>query len=204
MDDLRIRELGLTGRSDLSHLRLYTSEQGHSSIDKAALALGLGLESVRRVEVGDEYRMLPRALADAIAEDRRGGVRPFCVVATVGSTSCTSIDAARIREHLRLAQKFAERIDNHPEFERLAPLPLSTVCFRARPAGVDDEESLDGLNERLLDAINRSGDAFLSHTKLRGRFTIRFVISHLRTNQEQIDRVWNIAEERLRFLIQND
>jgi aromatic-L-amino-acid decarboxylase len=89
---LNVHEYGLAGRSDSPRLRIYTSEQGHSSIDKAALALGLGLAGVRRVAVDDEYRMNPQALAEAIAEDRSAGVLPFCVVATVGSTSCTSID----------------------------------------------------------------------------------------------------------------
>ncbi len=88
---LEIRERGLAGRSDVPQLRLYTSEQGHSSIDEAALVLGLGLESVRRVAVDDEYRMNPQALAGALAEDRRSGILPFCVAATVGSTSCTRI-----------------------------------------------------------------------------------------------------------------
>src|SRR5262249_23534195 len=90
--ELNVREHGLSGRSEAPRLRVYTSEQGHSSIDKAALASGLGLAGVRRVAVDDEYRMDPRALAEAIDSDRRAGVLPFCVVATVGSTSCASID----------------------------------------------------------------------------------------------------------------
>src|SRR5215470_2346443 len=68
--DLEIRERGLSGRSDVPPLRIYTSEQGHSSIDKAALALGLGLDGVRRVAVDNQYRMIPQALEEAIAEDR--------------------------------------------------------------------------------------------------------------------------------------
>ena len=109
--------------------------------------------------------------------------------------------AARIREHIRLARRFAEQVDAHPDFERLAPVPLSTVCFRAHPRGLDDEDALNDLNERLLQAINQTGEAFLSHTKLRGQFTIRLVISHLRTDEEQINRVWEIAHERLRALM---
>ncbi len=112
--------------------------------------------------------------------------------------------AARIREHLRLAQEFAKRIDDHPDFERLAPTPLSTVCFRAHPRGLDDENALDDLNQRLLEAINRTGEAFLSHTRLRGRFTIRLVISHLRTNEEHINRVLDIAERNLGSLLYRD
>jgi len=105
--------------------------------------------------------------------------------------------ASRIREHLRLAAKFAGLIDAHPEFERLAPIPLSTICFRAHPQGLDDDEALNALNERLLRAINQTGEAFLSHTRLDGRFTIRLVISHLRTNEAHINRVWELAQEKL-------
>jgi aromatic-L-amino-acid/L-tryptophan decarboxylase len=320
--ELEIRERGLAGRSDIPRLRLYTSEQGHSSIDKAAAMLGLGFESVRRVKVDGDYRLRPQDLVEAMAEDRRNSVRPFCVVATVGSTSCTSIDpineiadicereglwlhvdaahggaaavvremrqildgcdradsmvinphkwvfvpldlsilytrrrdalklafsltpeylrtsqsrevinymdygiplgrrframklwfvlryfgwegiADRIREHLRLAKQFAGLVDEHPDFERLAPVPLSTVCFRAHPRGVNDDEILNRLNEELLGAINHTGEAFLSHTKLSGRYVIRFVISHLRADQAHIDRVWKIAQEKMQTLMQ--
>ncbi len=324
LTELQIREHGLAGRSAVPRLRLYTSEHGHSSIDKAAVALGLGLDSVRRVAVDDEYRMLPQFLAEAIAEDRRAGYLPFCVVATVGTTSCTSIDpvaaiadicareslwlhvdaahggaaavvpemrhvldgcaqadslvinphkwlfvplglsvlytrhpamlrrafslvpeylktmqsetavnymdygiplgrrfsalklwfvlryfgvagmAARIREHLRLAQRFAQRVDEHPDFERLAPVPLSTICFRAHPRGLprglDNEAALDQLNAQLMRTINETGETFLSHTKLDGRFVIRLVVSHLLTDEAQINRVWEIAQEQLRLL----
>jgi len=100
-----------------------------------------------------------------------------------------------------LARRFAERVDAHPDFERLAPAPLSTVCFRAHPRGLDDEAALDDLNWRLLEAVNQSGEAFLSHTRLRGRFTIRMVISHLRTNEEQINRAWEKTVETLQSLM---
>src|SRR5205085_2076959 len=91
LPQLKVRQQGLAGR-DVPPLRIYTSEQGHSSIDKAAVALGLGLDSVLRVAVDERYQMNSQALAEAIIEDRRAGILPFCVVATVGSTSCTSID----------------------------------------------------------------------------------------------------------------
>jgi len=320
LPQLKIREQGLSGRSDVPLLRIYTSEQGHSSIDKAAVALGLGLESVRRVAVDEQYRMNPEALAEAIAEDRRAGILPFCVVATVGSTSCTSIDpvaavasiceredlwlhidaahggaaavatemryvldgceradsivvnphkwlfvpldlsvlytckpdvlrrafslvpeylrttqgdevvnfmdygiplgrrfralklwfvlryfgvegiADRIREHLRLAQQFAAQLDAHAEFERLAPVPLSTICFRARPERIEDNDRLNAFNERLLQAVNRTGEAFLSHTKLSGCFALRLVVSHLRTNEAHLARTWALIQEQLRLL----
>lgn len=317
---MKVRERGLSGRSDVPRLRIYTSDQGHSSIDKAAVALGLGLDSVRRVAVDDQYRMNPQALEEAIAEDRSAGSMPFCVVATVGSTSCTSIDpvqaiagicqreglwlhvdaahgaaaavvpemryvldgcdradsivlnphkwlfvpldlsvlytrkpevlrcafrlvpeylrttkgdevvnymdygiplgrrfralklwftlryfgvegiAGGIREHIRLARQFAEWVDEHAEFERLAPVPLSTVYFRARWQGMDDDDLLNHFNKQLMQAINHTGEAFLSHTKLSGRFTLRLVVSQLRTSEAHVARVWEIVQEQMRLL----
>ena len=87
------QEEGLAGRS-LPRLRLYLSTEAHFSIDKAAIVIGVGRKGVRRIPVDREYRMRPEALARAIAEDRADGWLPFCVVGTLGSTSCTSVDPA--------------------------------------------------------------------------------------------------------------
>jgi aromatic-L-amino-acid decarboxylase len=315
--DLQIREKGLSGRSEAPRLRLYTSELAHSSVDKAALALGVGQEGIRHIAVDEDYRMKPAALAAAIAEDRRSASwRPFCVVATVGTTSCTSIDpvpeiadicarenlwlhvdacyggsaavapefrhilagcecadsfvvnphkwlfvpidlsafytrkpealrrafslvpeylrtteegvvnfmdygiplgrrfralklwfvlryfgqeglAARIREQVRLAQTFAQWVDAHPHFERLAPTPLSAVCFRAHPPAIEDLEKLNQLNENLLTEINATHEVFMSHTKLREQFTLRLVASHLRTEERHVRRAWEIIQQKL-------
>lgn len=319
--DLQIRARGMAGRDDLPRLRLYVSEYTHSSIDKAALLIGIGMSGIRRIPVDDEFRMQPAALAAAIAEDRRAGWLPFCAVATVGTTSCTSIDpipkiaaicnrenvwlhvdaahggiaaivpelrhllagcenadslvvnphkwmfvpmglsvlytrkpevlrrafslvpeylrtaqdeevtnymnygiplgrrfralkfwfvmryfgvegiVARVREHLRLAQKFATWVDEHPDFERLAPVPLSTICFRAHPQGIDDDADLNRRNEQLMHAVNQTGEVFLSHTKLRGRFVMRLVISHLRVTEAEVKRVCEILHEKQKALL---
>ncbi len=90
--ELEIRERGMTGRADLPRLRVYTSPHAHSSVDKAALALGLGLENVVKIETDDHFRMRPDALQRAIADDRAEGFLPLACVATVGTTSMTSID----------------------------------------------------------------------------------------------------------------
>lgn len=74
------------------NLVVYTSEQSHSSIEKGAIAIGLGQKNVRKVPVDAEFRMRPDALATLIEEDLRSGKKPICVVATVGTTSTTSID----------------------------------------------------------------------------------------------------------------
>ena len=90
--ELRIREEGMSGRTDLPLLRVYASEQAHSSIDKGIITLGLGQKSLRKIPTDKDFRMDPKALADAINEDKRNGILPFCVVATVGTTSTSSID----------------------------------------------------------------------------------------------------------------
>ena len=310
----RVREEGLAGRADLPRLRLYCSEQAHSSVEKAGIVLGLGQAGVRKIPVDGEFRMRPDALAAAVDEDRRAGWLPFCVVATVGTTSTTSIDpvpaiadvcdrerlwlhvdgayggmaaiapemryvldgcdrvdsivvnphkwlftpfdcsafytrrvdmlkrafslvpeylrsadgdvknymdygiqlgrrfralklwfvirsygveglAARIREHCRLAREFAAWIDEHPDFERLAPVPFSAVCFRYRPRGVDDEAELERLNGKLLDAVNAAGRVFLSHTKLAGRYTIRLAIGNAATGERHVAQAWEALKE---------
>ncbi len=87
-----IRVKGMSGRKDLPLLRLYCSEFAHSSIDKAALTLGIGLDGIKKIAVDDEFRMIPAELENAISEDRKKGMHPFCVVATIGTTAVTSID----------------------------------------------------------------------------------------------------------------
>ena len=88
----RIREEGMSGRPDLPLLRVYVSEQAHSSIEKAVITLGLGQRGLRKIPTDSEFRMDADALADAINEDKRNGYLPFCIVATVGTTSTSSID----------------------------------------------------------------------------------------------------------------
>ncbi len=86
-----IRSLGLTGRL-LPRFRIYTSDQAHSSVEKAAIALGLGEENVVRIKTGSDFRMEIGALRHAIESDLRKGYRPLAVVATVGTTSTASTD----------------------------------------------------------------------------------------------------------------
>src|ERR1700682_1244940 len=87
---MRIREEGMSGRTDLPLLRVYASEQAHSSIDKGIITLGLGQRALRKIPTDSEFRMDAKALAEAIDEDKRAGYLPFCVVATVGTTSTSS------------------------------------------------------------------------------------------------------------------
>ncbi len=100
---------------------------------------------------------------------------------------------AAIREHCRLARLLAERIASHPDFEVVAPVPFSTVCFRWTPPGSPEEQ--DAANERLLTAINALGPVFLSHTKLAGRYVLRVAIGNLKTTQEHIEQAWGLIRE---------
>ena len=74
------------------NLTLYTSAESHSSIEKGAIAIGIGQKNVRKIPVDSEFRMKPEALVEAIERDLAAGKKPFCVVATVGTTSSTSVD----------------------------------------------------------------------------------------------------------------
>ncbi len=286
-------------------LRIYCSEHAHSSVDKAAMTLGFGLDALRKIPADAEFRMRPDALADAIDTDMARGDLPVAVTATIGTTSTTSVDpiaaiadvcAARnvwlhvdsayagvaamvpelrplydgweradsivlnphkwlftpmdvsvlycrqmnvlraafslvpdflktaegeagvrnlmdtgiqlgrrfrslklwmvmrdfgaeglravYREHLRLARLFASWVDADPRFERVAPVPFSVVCFRLRGA--------DALSEQLMERVNASGEVYLSHTKLDGRFVIRLAVGHYRTSEQHIARAWEL------------
>lgn len=85
------RRLGLSGR-DLPVFRIYASDQAHSSVEKGAIAIGIGEENVRRVQCDSAFRMEVGALREMIARDRQERFRPMAVVATVGTTSTASID----------------------------------------------------------------------------------------------------------------
>jgi aromatic-L-amino-acid decarboxylase len=102
----------------------------------------------------------------------------------------------RIAEHIRLAHLFAGWVDADLDFERMAPAPFSVVCFRAKPRGRDwTEAGLEKLNADLLDAVNASGEVFLSHTKLDGRFVLRLAVGHIRTEERHVRRAWELVRK---------
>jgi aromatic-L-amino-acid decarboxylase len=301
---VRVQGLAASARP----LRIYCSEHAHSSVDKALMLLGFGLEALRKIPADAEFRMRPEALAAAIDEDLARGVQPVAVTATIGTTSTTSVDPAAAiadvcaargvwlhvdaayagvaamvpelrplydgweradsivlnphkwlftpmdisvlycrhmdvlraafslvpdflktaegeagvrnlmdtgiqlgrrfrslklwmvmrdfgvegmravyREHLRLARLFAAWVDADARFERVAPVPFSVVAFRLRGA--------DELSERLIERVNASGEIYLSHTRLDGRFVIRLAIGHYRTSERHIARAWELLRE---------
>ncbi|HEY6509693.1 MAG TPA: pyridoxal-dependent decarboxylase, partial [Vicinamibacterales bacterium] len=87
-----VRSRGLRSGSTQPPVRVYCSDQAHSSVDKAVILLGLGHDALCRVASDDGFRMSVPALREAIARDRAAGVLPIAVVATVGTTSTTSVD----------------------------------------------------------------------------------------------------------------
>ena len=326
-----VRERGLFGAPAG---RIYASKEAHLSIDKAALVLGFGLDGVRRIKTDGEYRMIPDALGAAIAEDVASGVRPVAVVATLGTTSGSSVDpvdaiadiaadlglwlhvdaayagpaailpelrhhftgweradsvvinphkwlftpidcsilycrrpaqlrrafsltpeylqtaeqgsatnlmdygvalgrrfralklwfvlryfgsegiAERLREHCRLAKEFSRRVEREDGWELVAPVPFSTVAFRfcatdARggngdPAGSQGESGGEGefegaaqdrMNLAILDRVNESGEAFLSHARLGGRIALRLSVGNLRTTEDHVLRAWELLRD---------
>lgn len=104
-----------------------------------------------------------------------------------GLTAC-------LREHIRLAQWFADQVDAHPDFERMAPAPFSLVCFRYHPAELDPAR-LDDINQRLLDGINAGGEFFLSHTKLGGALVLRVAIGNIHTSRRHVERLWASCQQ---------
>lgn len=310
--DPEIRELGMAGRS-LLPLRIYVTDQTHSHVEKAAIALGVGRRNVVRVARDDAFRMRPDALRGNIEADRRAGMLPMAVVATVGTTSTTSIDPVpeiaaiarehgiwlhvdaayagiaaivpefrhmlnsveladslvvnphkwmfvpmdcsvlflkdesivrrafsivpefvlstpeadavnymdyglqlgrrfralklwfvlrhlgaeglrqKLRGHIALAQEFAAWVGAESHWEVVAPHPLSVVCFRYSPPGLD-EAALEALNAAIVDAVNATGEVFISHTKTDGRYAIRLAIGNLRTQRDDVEHAWSILK----------
>jgi aromatic-L-amino-acid decarboxylase len=94
--------------------------------------------------------------------------------------------AAIVRSHVAMAREFASWVEADARFEMCAPVPLSLVCFRLR--GSDDR------NRELMDRVNRTGIAFLSHTVLNGRFVLRMAIGNLRTTEDDIRLVWRTIQ----------
>mgnify|MGYP001412541401 CR=1 FL=1 len=99
--------------------------------------------------------------------------------------------SSRIKNHINLAQEFANWIKAEEDFELMAPVPFSTVCFRYNPKNKNEDE-LNIINEKLLEKINASGKLFLSHTKLNGKFVIRLTIGSIRHEKRNIVDAWKL------------
>ena len=100
--------------------------------------------------------------------------------------------AGIIKRNIETAKKFKQLVSDDPEFELMAPVPFSTICFRYKPAGYFGD--LNELNSNLMDEINKTGRIFLSHTKLNGNFVIRLVVSGIRTEEKHVFEAWEIIK----------
>ena len=300
-------------------LRVYASQEAHSSVEKAVMLAGFGRQNLVKIGVDEAFAMRPELLEQQIQKDIEAGFKPACVVATVGTTSSTAVDPlkaigetcrkqkiflhvdgafsgcaailpekrwmfegaeladsvvfnphkwlftnfdctafyvkdvdellrtcaiepeylrtqydaevvnfrdwglqlgrrfralklwfvirsfgveglkAKIREGIRLAEVFRSLVEDDPAFQVLAPAPVSLVCFRYRPSGVEETE-LEKLNASLLERVNQSGEAYLTHTKLGGIYALRFNTSQELTTEVDIRAAWEIVRERAHAL----
>lgn len=302
--------------------RVYGSDQAHSSIEKAVVALGFGRSGYRGVASDADHRMQPAALEEAIRADLDRGIRPVAVVATVGTTSTASIDPVaeigrvarahgvwlhvdaayggpaaivpelrpllagwesadsivvnphkwlftpvdcsmlycrrneelmrafsivpeylrstepgktrdlmdyglalgrrfralklwfvlrcfgrrgiveRLRAHVSMARAFAARVQESPEWTLAAPCSLATVAFRFQANGraAAQEPDADGgredaVNLAILRRVNASGRAFLTHTVVDGRVTLRLSVGNLRTTPAHVAAAWDLLRD---------
>jgi aromatic-L-amino-acid decarboxylase len=97
-----------------------------------------------------------------------------------------------VREHVGLAQEFGSWVANDDLFELAAPVPLNLVCFRVKGG--------DELNQKLMDEVNRSGELFISHTKLDGKLTLRFCVGQTRTERRHVEGAWKLFQSTARAL----
>src|SRR5437899_2366710 len=102
-----------------------------------------------------------------------------------------------IREHVRLAQQFAARLRNDSRFELAAPAQLNLVCFRLCAADRADQDRADQdrANQLLMERLNGSGDLYLTHTKLDGKFTIRLCVGQTNTQARHVERAWQRIQQ---------
>jgi aromatic-L-amino-acid decarboxylase len=100
-----------------------------------------------------------------------------------------------VRSHMEMARSVVERVEASGDFELLAPAPLNTVCFRYRPKGMSDPDELNDLNARLLEAVNDTGEAFFTHTKLDGKYAIRFVVGQTYVSRRHVENGWKLITQ---------
>ncbi|MFO7997769.1 MAG: pyridoxal-dependent decarboxylase [Bacteroidales bacterium] len=295
-------------------LRVYASEETHSSIEKGVKIAGYGRENLLAIGTGDDFAMIPSALEQAIEKDLLQGKIPACVVATLGTTSSMAMDPieelaricrkfniwlhvdaafagtaaivpeyrgfmkgvehadsfvfnphkwmltnfdcsayfvkdagrlirtfeihpeylktaadsqvknyrdwgiqlgrrfralklwfvirsygvegirAMVRQHVELARTFAGWIGADGQFELMAPVNLSLVCFRFNPGGMG-EEALAAKNKEILEKLNATGKVFLTHTSLKGRYAIRLSVGQRSTERRHVQLVWDLLKE---------
>lgn len=104
-----------------------------------------------------------------------------------------------VREHISLAKYFAENIIAEGNFELLAPVNFNTVCFRY--IGGNEEKNIDEINEKLLKKLNDSGKIYITHTRLNGKYTIRFVVGQTNTKKRHVDAALELIKQTAKNLV---
>ena len=97
--------------------------------------------------------------------------------------------AERIRHHCELAREFAGFVHYEGDWELTAPVPLSLVCFRFARAGMPEDE-IARVNAAIMERVNANGKAYLSHTKIAGKYMLRLAIGNIRTGREHVQLAW--------------
>lgn len=105
----------------------------------------------------------------------------------------------KVRNHISIAAKLSVMISKEDDFEILAPVIISVVCFRYNPAGYT-EDQINIINEKLNHQLNDSGKIYLSHTVLNGRYTLRMVTAQTNVNLGQVTKAWHLIKETARSL----
>jgi aromatic-L-amino-acid decarboxylase len=101
----------------------------------------------------------------------------------------------KVREHLEWAGELADMIGSSADFELHRPQNLALVCFRYRPGGITKKETLNRMNEELMQRLNASGKVFLTHTKVDGFVTLRMVVAQTRVTREHVIRAWELVQK---------
>ncbi|MEL6822198.1 MAG: pyridoxal-dependent decarboxylase, partial [Calditrichota bacterium] len=96
---------------------------------------------------------------------------------------------SKLRKHIELADRLKSWIEEHPDFQLLAPVPLNTVCFHYAPKGSSIAVQ-NKLNAALLEKLNETGKLYLTHTKLNGVYTLRIVIGQTYVDQKHVEEAW--------------
>ncbi len=154
--------------------------------DQIARAFSLVPEYLRSKEQGSTRSLMNYGVA---LGRRFRAAKLWLVIRTFGRAGL----ARRLGAYVRMAEDLASWIDEADGWERVAPASFSTVVFRYAPAGMGLEES-NALNQTILDRVNATGEAFLTHTVLRGRMAIRMAIGNVKTAPEHVERTWKLLE----------
>jgi aromatic-L-amino-acid decarboxylase len=103
----------------------------------------------------------------------------------------------KIRYHISLASRLAENISAEPDFELLAPVSLNVVCFRYHPSGIA-EDKINSANEMLNHMLNDTGRIYLTHTTLKGKYTLRMVTGQTNVTLDHVEKAWDLIRDKAR------